>query len=128
MGCNSHLSIEVKYRWSTDTSWSVWALDLPESRDYDLYEAMAGVRGEDGKELFLPRGIPTDVTQGTGYWIKRAGEDGHSHSWLTPKEFHACVVQATPDAKEWLSLDAILTTLEQVYGDGNARLIFFFDN
>lgn len=129
MGCNSHLTIEIKQRWDSDTAWSVWALDLPESRDYNLYEAMAGVRGEDEKALVLPRGIPADASQGTAYWIKRAGEDGHSHSWLSPEEFHAAVVQADAGStKEWGSLDAILATLEKTYGKNNVRLIFFFDN
>jgi hypothetical protein len=130
MGCNSHLTIEIKQRWESDKSWSVWALDLPESRDYNLYTSMAGVRAADDEvPLIEPRGIPADAATGTAYWIKRAGVDGHSHSWLSPEEFHAAVVHAKAgDTKEWSSLDEILITLEKTYGKNNVRLVFFFDN
>lgn len=129
MGCNSHLTIEIKQRWETDKSWSVWALDLPESRDYDLYTAMAGVRAADDEvPLIQPRGIPTDAAIGTAYWIKRAGVDGHTHSWLSPKEFKDAAELADATAKEWVSLEKVLMTLQETYGEGNVRLVFFFDN
>lgn len=135
MGCNSHISIEIQGQWSHSLlQWDTWALDIPESRDYRLYEAMAGVRGEEEKAVVQPRGIPTDAADATAYWIKRYGEDGHSHSWLYPKEFHAAFLQVESDTnygamdKDWIALDKILLNLELVYGENHVRLVFFFDN
>lgn len=45
MGCNSHISIEIQGQWSHSLlQWDTWALDIPESRDYRLYGAMAGAK------------------------------------------------------------------------------------
>ena len=146
MGCNSHLSIEIQGRWSHSPSqWETWALDIPESRDYYLYEAMAGVRGEDYNALVTPRDIPADVSRDVKFWVERAGGDGHSHSWLYPSEFskalkmsddryakHVKESKYPADSggtnKAWLSLDKVLNGLAEVYGDKNVRLVFFFDN
>ncbi|MGH7974947.1 MAG: hypothetical protein ACREBR_05435 [bacterium] len=133
MGCNSHLTIEVKGRWEhSPERWDLFALDIPESRHYRLYEAMAGVRGEEDNAVVQPRGIPADADRGTLYWIKRADSDGHSHSWLYAKEFIKALEQATDDkygnGKEWDSLVKVLAALETVYGENNVRLVFFFDN
>jgi len=136
MGCNSHLSIEIQEEWGSSTTftWSTWALDIPESRDYRLYEAMAGVRGGEENAIVAPRGIPTDASDAVAYWVKRYGEDGHTHSWLYPKEFHAAVerVKAIEGYggvyKEWSALDKILLDLESVYGVNRVRVVFYFDN
>jgi len=130
MGCNSHLTVEIQGQWEhAPTKWSTWALDIPESRDYALYEAMAGVRGEDGNALVAPRGIPADADTATEYWIKRYGEDGHTHSWLYPKEFHAAVEKVNRDVDScWIALDQLLQVLEKIYGENHARVVFYFDN
>ena len=148
MGCNSHLSIEIQGRWSHSPSkWDTWAIDLPESRDYYLYEAMAGVRGEDENAIATPRGVPVDASSQVKFWCERAGDDGHSHSWLYPSEFTEAIIKsdkrfaeevkrskypADPERghtdKAWLSLDKVLKALAEVYGDENVRLVFFFDN
>ncbi len=131
MGCNSHLSIEIRGTYS-NTLWETWALDIPESRDYILYEKMAGVRGADAAAVVLPRGIPSDASQGVRYWVNRAGDDGHSHSWLYPSEFSTALVKSTYEDDEprkiWKSLDLVLKSLADVYGDSNVRLVIFFDN
>ena len=131
MGCNSHLTIEVKKEWYNGTRWETYALDIPESRDYTIYELMAGVRGEEEKALISPRGIPTDVDMSTKSWIERWEGDVHTHSYLTAAEFRDVLDEypATeiPD-KAWLSLGKVLDTLEQIYGKDRARVVFFFDN
>ncbi len=135
MGCNSHLSIEILRLWGFNaTEWRTWALDIPESRDYYLYEAMAGVRGDDENAVVIPRGVPADVSDPIKYWIKRAGEDGHTHSWLYPSEFHLAMQKSrNRDRSEnhdqcWLAVDQILSVLESIYGIEHVRIIFFFDN
>lgn len=129
MGCNSHLSIEILRRWANTAQWDTWALDIPESRDYALYEAMAGVRGEKANAVVRPRGIPKDLSDTVKYWIDRAGDDGHSHSWLYPSEFHRAIKQANAeDDKIWKSIHGVLTTLQMIWEDENVRLVFFFDN
>lgn len=133
MGCNSHISIEIQGQWDhSATRWDTWALDIPESRDYRLYEAMAGVRGEDENAVVAPRDIPIDVSEPVKYWIKRAGEDGHTHSWLYPDEFHRAIKKAEAQDgkvhKPWVALDKILLDLESIYGINHVRIVFFFDN
>lgn len=130
MGCNSHLSIEVRARYThSPDRWDVWALDLPESRNYYVYEAMAGVRGEDSNAIVLPRGIPKDCSSVIEHWVKRAGEDGHTHSWLSPHEFDKVMKKVeVVEGKEWNSLNKVLITLEEIYGRENVRLVFYFDN
>lgn len=125
MGCNSHLSIEVNY----GSAWEPFALDVPESRNYNLYEAMAGVRGYSGNAVVRPRGIPKDVSRVVEYWIKRASNDGHTHSWLSSDEFHRAMLKGYGEGtKEWDAIDGVLTTLKMLLGETNVRLIFFFDN
>lgn len=133
MGCNSHLTIEVRGRWKhAPADWETWALDIPEGRHYRLYEAMAGVRGEEKNAVVKPRGIPTDADRGTKYWIQRSDGDGHTHSWLYPDEFRKAMVKANEsgdgNGDEWEAVAATLDVLEKIYGKNNARLVFFFDN
>lgn len=132
MGCNSHISIEVMEQWSTNKAWETWALDIPESRDYQLYEAMAGVRGEDEKAVVAPRGIPADASNAIKYWIQRSDGDGHSHSWLYADEFNRALMQSQDGNfatnNVWLAVDKVLDSLAQVYGRQSVRIVFFFDN
>jgi hypothetical protein len=133
MGCNSHLTIEIQGRYGDQTVWETWALDIPESRDYKLYEAMAGARGEEENAIVTPRGIPADASDTVIYWIKRYGEDGHTHSWLYPKEFEKALKQSKTKefpnaAREWEALAKVLNSLSDVYGEDHVRVVFFFDN
>ena len=52
-------------------------------RDYRFFAALAGVRGE-GPE---PRGLPDDISELARIDIDDHGDDGHSHSWATLREF-----------------------------------------
>lgn len=129
MGCNSHISIEIQGQYShSPLQWGIWALDIPESRNYRLYEAMAGVRGEKKNAIIAPRGIPSDIANVTAYWIKRYGEDGHTHSWLFADEFHIAVQKAGDVDRCWLAVDQLLDVLSKIYGIEHVRLIFYFDN
>jgi hypothetical protein len=130
MGCDSHLSIETLQPFINSLRWETYALDVPQDRDYDVFEAMAGVRSKDKTKepIFPPRGIPFDASQSVIYWYKRSGE--HTPSWLYPFEFAKAMDSIDRDdlGKEWHALEAILTSLAKIYGDRNVRLVFFFDS
>ena len=132
MGCNSHLSIE----YYNGERWDAFALDVPESRNYMMYELMAGVRGEDKNAFIKPRGIPKDADEVTKAWFKRWDCDGHTPSYLTASEFRQVVNAYTAKARQegyglakaWEAVRNVLSALEETYGDDKVRVVFFFDN
>ncbi len=81
MGCDIHLHTEVKI----EGRWHHWQLE-DVSRNYRLFEVMAGVRGDASEAVALPRGLPDDITVVTRKSREQYGEDGHSESWLTLDE------------------------------------------
>ena len=137
MGCNSHLTVEVRSEFLKQSRWETYALDVPESRNYWMYELMAGVRGEEENALVAPRGVPADISREAKTWVDRWDGDGHSHSYLTAEEFRNVITAYRKKAgtdlynkldNDWEAVTAILNILENVYGKDNARLVFFFDN
>lgn len=137
MGCNSHLSVEVREpERHYMNGWETYALDLPESRNYSMYTFMAGVRGDEGDAIAQPRDIPQDVSTHVKAWWQRWDGDGHTPSYLSSEEFREVIrlYKKSPDnkgyglAKEWLALSEVLNGLEKVYGKENVRVVFFFDN
>jgi len=89
MGCDIHLVLEQR---DADLGWvgidtfaghessygRGYNSPAARSRNYKLFAALAGVRG-DGP---TPRGIPEDASTTTRLLVKELGSDGHSHSWL----------------------------------------------
>jgi hypothetical protein len=109
-----------------------------EDRNYELFAALAGVRG-DGPD---PKGIPDDASDLAIYKAETYGDDGHSHSWCDAKEFVAKYIETLPSdhpmQKQWLS-DLMesqnawkLGCGELLFGymddDAEYRIVFFFDN
>jgi hypothetical protein len=156
MGCNSHLAIEftrdAKPKDGTPPWWRAWAVDIEESRDYGMYAALAGVRG-DAEPVVPVRGYPKDMS----YQAKRffgevdqdenptpGGGDYHTPTWLTPAEYrdaYATLLEARkqyarehPDkpafgiADEWRLLANVLAILADTFGEEGVRLIIAFDN
>lgn len=81
MGCDIHLHIEVKL----NGKWEHYS--CPQiGRYYDMFERMAGVRGEVENAISEPKGLPTHLNAVTQYDADRWGSDGHSHSWLGIEE------------------------------------------
>lgn len=80
MGCDIHLHIEIKVKGE----WFHYAAPHVK-RWYDLFERMAGVRGDVANAIAAPRGLPLDVTA-TTLFHSDYDEDGHSHSWLSGPE------------------------------------------
>ena len=145
MGCDIHLSIEYRYPYemvdgkANMSQWWCWGEDITGVRDYEMFGYLAGVRSHPSEipPIIIPRGIPKDIGHRIKDKIDEFGTDGHSHTWMTPKEYSlACTLNQLRDpeetygavAKEWIILREVLNTLEKHFGNDNVRLIMFFDN
>ena len=83
MGCDIHLHSEIK----VNGKWLHY--DQPDcDRNYELFEKMAGVRGENKNAIAAPRGLPEDASDTTNFESDHWDSDGHSHSWLSAAEIH----------------------------------------
>ena len=131
MGCNSHLSIDVRGNWH-DGSWDCFAENVREERWYALYAAMAGVRNyTDAVPVAQPRGLPEDVSDESRDF--HHDHSDHNLTWLSPDEFSKAVALASKDTiqgpgKIWSAVERTLKTLSEIYGPDNVRLIVGFDN
>lgn len=150
MGCNSHIYAEIKHSWPVrgtspaGYSWDMWG-EIPESRDYNVYAALAGVRAGWPEPVAEKRGLPQDV----GYEVKEEFEkwgcDFHSTTWLTPAEFNEALSRiekgrsVVDDSKRiwgsgpflhkpWVAARLVINALVEVYGEDNVRLVIAFDN
>jgi hypothetical protein len=81
MGCDIHLFTEIKIagQWHTYSQPCI-------ARCYQLFEKMAGVRGNVENAIASPRGLPANVSAVVKWAANRWASDGHSHSWLNAKE------------------------------------------
>lgn len=84
MGCDIHGFLEVR---NQDGIWKIKD-KIPDGRNYDWFGVLAGVRNYVNTiPIAEPRGVPIDasvkVMKKIAYWDM----DGHSHSWLTLKDF-----------------------------------------
>ena len=155
MGCDIHWVLERKHgeKWigmrQGDYQWvlvwdkenNVWKRDLlgpkAKSRNYDLFAAIAGVRGP-GPD---PKGLPEDASDLT--LMVSDSEDWHSHSWLPADEFLQKCVETMYDAPRVLMAEndthpAIKQPYlywlweddPEDYGEGlpEYRVVFWFDN
>ena len=133
MGCDIHAFIEIK----VDGTWHHYG-PAKIKRDYDLFEYMAGVRGE--VQNWPPRGLPADVSVVTQLLSDHEGVDGHTHSWLNHDEMLQVIEygKRNQDGWEWLPFGVYF------FGNGiedwkdpsysfpvqiqDIRLVFWFDN
>lgn len=94
MGADIHLFIEYKkgdQPWETDKNHILQTEDdyerlescVASHRNYEVFAALAGVRGE-GPD---PLGLPDDVTDKVKAESDRWGDDGHSHNYNSLEEF-----------------------------------------
>lgn len=125
MGCDIHAFIEIKKegRWR-------FTKELDIDRSYWLFGNLAGVRDESQKPIASPRGLPDDCSQAIRDLSEQWGDDGHSHSFVAWSEIeaHTWVYDGNPVPMRkqfWVMqfADAI-----EIHGEGNARLVFWFDN
>lgn len=146
MGCDIHMHIEIKQ----GGKWHLWS-QCSMNHHYELFSLLAGVRQEDDspRPIAKPRGIPADVSEvvkrHSDYW----GETGHSHSYLSAKEWVKVVKYA--EKQGWASstrrnpFDWETDEIGYVYGNAvsgfaqypeewkhtgieDIRLVFWFDN
>lgn len=116
-----------------------------QQRHYMLFANLAGVRG-DGP---APRGLPDDISDLATMGMQRMGGDGHSHSWVTAREWiEACWKCEEDQAKLFLAPDSddprrrnpyhhyLELEVDETVDNGvpsedhpdNFRIVFCFDN
>lgn len=135
MGCDIHIHSEIK----VNGKWLHY--DQPNcERDYDLFEKMAGVRGDIKNAIAPPRGIPDDATETTKLCCEYDGVDGHSHSWLSSKEIAELSEWADNNDRPWTKNEWDKWLFGNGYSDfhkylsarpkflEDVRFIFWFDN
>lgn len=139
MGCDIHAHIEIKVRGE----WYYYN-ELNINRNYELFEKMAGVRGEIENAIDKPRGLPKDISFMTKLKSDLWDTDGHTHSWLSGKEL--AELEEWTEKKEFQErYNPIFDYLfgnsfsgwfkypedqkrERSFGIEDFRLIFWFDN
>lgn len=137
MGCDIHIHAEVKI----EGKWEHY--DQPDCRrDYDLFEKMAGVRGDIKNAIAAPRGIPEDASTMTKFDAERWDSDGHSHSWLSAQEIYELAEWDEARSKtrtvfgrewdQWLFGNSysgfIKYPEDRPEGVEDVRFVFWFDN
>ena len=84
MGCDIHIWLELVH----SEDYVECLHGAPDNRSYDLFGLLAGVRNYiDTKPISEPRGWPEKVSWQAREEYEGYGTDGHSHSWLTVKDF-----------------------------------------
>jgi hypothetical protein len=134
MGCYVHAYVEIEF----GGEWHCYSkLDI--RQDYQLFERMAGVRGDKRFAIAPPRGLPRNPSKVVIFERDFMGSDGHSDSWLTGKEV-AELEQWYSDlrnVKSWIRTFGYICGGEwdiaeypEEYPDRltGARLVFWFDN
>ena len=133
MGCDIHTVIERKHNgnWVAELNLEGGAI---ESRDYQLFNLLAGVRGEGPAE---PRGLPDDISTSAEMAAANWDSDGHSHSWIDLKEAMALWKIANAHRTDMnsprlyykvFSVDDWHMNGEEGYEQREYRMVFWFDN
>jgi hypothetical protein len=97
-------------------------------RNYDLFAAIAGVRGGGPS----PKGIPDDASDLAHLAIAAYGSDGHSHTWLSEEEaIHIWAPHILKDS-DWVAPERRQKVGDYLgmgdVGRNQYRLVIFFDN
>ena len=106
MGCGIHGYLELVY--SEDYVDGI--CNIPHGRAYDWFGIIAGVRNyANATPISEPRGLPDEVSWEMKDEVKGYGPDGHSHSWLSYKDFKEY---------DWdqVSLDGRVSTIDKETG------------
>ncbi|MCK4827413.1 hypothetical protein KA005_67400 [bacterium] len=106
MGCDIHGFLEVRNR---DGIWKVKD-KIPGDRNYDWFGVLAGVRNYVNTiPIAESRGVPIDASIKARKRIDSWDMDGHSHSWLTLKDF---------SEHDWesVSIDGRMSTIDRKTG------------
>ena len=120
MGCDIHGYMETKHDYS-DKPWWNKELEIPDDRDYDFFGILANVRNyANAKPISEPKGTPFDVSDEVKEEIQRWNSDGHSHSYVTLKEF---------DDYDWESesLDGRISTIRKSTGEELGKASYTYE-
>lgn len=78
MGCDIHCYLEDCYEDREGKKhWSLWA-EIHPGRNYTMFEAMAGVRGDPTNAPFPQRGLPADISYGVRLHSHLMIDDGRT--------------------------------------------------
>ena len=103
MGCDIHLFIEMRRHpeneWEAEPTTNYGENDSAlypygvrsVSRNYHIFGLLAGVR--ENNCMFMPRGIPKDVTPLVEMAIEGWNRDAHTHSYLSLAEFKEVIAK-----------------------------------
>ena len=141
MGCDIHVHTEVKI----NGEWRHWGAPSV-SRNYSLFEKMAGVRGEVSNAIVAPRGLPSDITFETRFDFgpdEDPRDFWHSASWLSAHEIGKLSDWWDKETEERGGYKGIESEFGYLMGNGwnvekypndhpqgvqDARWVFWFDN
>ena len=138
MGCDIHLFIE--YRANTGTWLSLSRSEIEIPRDYDLFFSLANVRAPENHPKKLrnrqPRGLPGDLSKqvAEAYYAAKESYKPHSESHLYADKLEVVLSEMVEKGETDSYFGCIESILNLVYGleddwgHGNARIVFWFDN
>lgn len=135
------LNDKVEPRWITADSWELEEVDddifywsvvsdkrFYSSRNYRLFEILAGVRGYDENAISPPRGIPPDISEAYKEQLKQWEGDIHSESYFTLKEL-LDVDWSKYNTEIFSEFFETIVKMKKIDSDPEkVRCVFFFDN
>lgn len=132
MGCDIHLHVEIL----RNGRWLHWSIPRVE-RSYQLFERMAGVRGDRDRAIAEPRGFPErGVSEPTSLDFATMVGDAHSTSWLNSREIVILEKEFPHFDKEigYLFGNGVTGFINgddseyRALGVTDVRIVFWFDN
>lgn len=134
MGCDIHFVVEKKINDKWIGIFKKWPRSgFVGERDYDFFAEIAAVRGSSETSSY-PRFLPEGISDLALAEITHDGTDGHSHSWMTIKEFSEAKLRVSPDRfkrpdEPWEELfgDPIFLNTDKDKIE-DYRIVFWFDN
>lgn len=129
------ISIEVEGKGTPD-EYTYISYDSGVYRDYELFAALAGVRGRGP----AAKGIPTSISPLVAQVLEQWDCDAHSHSFMSLKAFQKILEKnnyETEDMEMFKSCERLtmeLSQIDQILLDCSKgseikwRVVFFFDN
>lgn len=117
MGCDIHCYIEYRYREDSGDGWRSFGGRINPGRSYEIFAALAGVRGPQWANGIKPRGVPNDMGYAANddWWVHIL--DSQDASPQYGDEFAlmtAALINPTDDMPRRMLLDE----LQSKYGTG----------
>jgi len=142
MGCDIHIVLEKQL---DDGTWlglhnfnslpdykRSYSFPIATERNYQRFNLLAGVRGEDGRK---PGGVPGSASELSKHLIDKWGFDGHNHSYMSLEEAGDIFRVTTPSAVgRYADKNYVPHPSYEYFGvdmesdPGVYRIVFWFDN